>query len=80
MKVEIEVNDIETLAKALNNAFVAYSDIVSCINVLGIEPQLSTIRYLPLMSLSAEELDQRYNALKDLYLQIETKEKEQKEV
>jgi hypothetical protein len=32
------------------------------------------------MSLSAEELDQRYNVLKDLYLQIEAKEKEQKEV
>ena len=76
MKIEIEVDDIEVLAKALNNAFIAYGDIVSSINCLGLEPQLSTIRYLPLMNLPAEELDRRYNTLKDVYLHIEAKEKE----
>ena len=76
MKIEIEVDDIEVFAKALNNAFLAYGDIVSSINCLGLEPQLSTIKYLPLMELSAEELDRRYNTLKDVYLQVEAKEKE----
>ena len=71
MKIEIEISDIELFAKALNNAFIAYSDIVSCINVLGIEPQLSTVRYVPLMKLSTEELDARYNELKQVYLQVE---------
>lgn len=76
MKIEIEVDDIEVFAKALNNAFLAYGDIVSSINCLGLEPHLSTIKYLPLMELPAEELDRRYNTLKDVYLQVEAKEKE----
>ena len=76
MVIEIEVDDIEVLAKALNNAFLAYGDIVSSISCFGLEPQLSTIRYLPLMKLPAEELDRRYNTLKDVYLQVEAKEKE----
>ena len=71
MKIEIEISDIELFAKALNNAFIAYSDIVSSINLYGVEPQLSTIRYLPLMELSSEELDARYNELKSAYLQVE---------
>lgn len=75
MVIEIEVDDIEVLAKALNNAFLAYGDIVSSIN-LGLEPQLSSVKYLPLMDLPFEELDCRYNTLKDVYLQIEAKEKE----
>ena len=75
MIIEIEVDDIEVLAKALNNAFLAYGDIISSIN-LGLEPQLSSVKYLPLMDLPFEELDRRYNTLKDVYLQIEAKEKE----
>lgn len=76
MKIELEIDDIELFTKALNNAFLAYGDIVSSINCLGLEPQLSTIKYLPLMELPAEELDRRYNTLKDVYLQVEAKEKE----
>lgn len=38
MKIEIEISDIELFAKALNNAFIAYGDIVSSINLYGIEP------------------------------------------
>lgn len=75
MKIEIEISDIELFAKALNNAFIAYGDIVSSVNLYGIEPQLSTIRYLPLMKLSSEELDARYNELKSAYLQVENIER-----
>ncbi len=70
MKIEIEITNIELFSKALNNSFLAYADIVSSIN-LGLEPQISALRFFPLMELSHDELDARYNELKQVYLQVE---------
>ena len=70
MKIEIEVTDIELFAKALNNAFVAYWDIVSAIN-LGCEPQIRTAKFLPLGALPNGELKNRFEELERVYLQVE---------
>ena len=70
MKIEIEVTDIELFAKALNNAFLAYWDIVSAID-LGCEPQIKTTKFLPLGALPNGELKNRFEELERVYLQVE---------
>ena len=75
MIVEIEVDDIELFAKALNNATIAYWDICSSI-FLGCKPQVGSKKFLPLIDLPDGELEQRFAVLKDVYEQIEEKEKE----
>ena len=70
MKIEIEVTDIELFAKALNNAFLAYWDIVTAIG-LGCEPQIRTVKFMPLGALPNGELKNRFEELERVYLQIE---------
>ena len=70
MKIEIEVTDIELFAKALNNAFLAYWDIVTAID-LGCDPQVRATRFLPLGELPDGELKNRLEELEKVYLQIE---------
>ena len=70
MKIEIEISNIELFSKALNNAFLAYGDIVHSIN-LGCGPQIITTKFLPLTKLSDNELRNRLEELKKVYLQIE---------
>ena len=70
MKIEIEVTDIELFIKALNNAFVAYWDIVSAID-LGCEPQIRVTKFLPLSELPNGELKNRFEELERVYLQVE---------
>ena len=71
MKIEIEVPDITTASKAINNATVAYGDIISAIMVGCEVPQ----RFAPLAQLSDEELRKRFNCLKSIYEQLEEIEK-----
>ena len=78
MKIEIEVKDIETLAKALNNALSAYGDICSSI-AFGAEPQINKNKFSELKTLPEEELKNRFYELKDIYLQIEVLERQIKE-
>lgn len=70
MKIEIEVSDIELFAKALNNAFIAYWDIVHALN-LGCDPQVRATRFLPLGELPDGELKNRLEELEKVYLQVE---------
>ena len=70
MEIILNINDIELLAKALNNAFLAYQDIISTIS-LGISPQINSNRFEGLSNLSEEELKKRYEELKNIYFQIE---------
>lgn len=70
MKIEIEVTDIKLFAKALNNAFLAYWDIVSAID-LGCEPQIRTAKFMPLGALPNGELKNRFEELERVYLQVE---------
>ena len=71
MKITIEVPDIEIAAKSINNAMVAYGDIVWSI-ILGCEvPQ----KFQSLAKLDEEELTKRFNCLRDICKQIEEMEK-----
>ena len=67
MKIEIEIENIELFAKALNNACLAYHYIVSSIE-LGCE---IPSKFVPLLDLSEEELHKRRSCLRDVYVQIE---------
>ena len=70
MKIEIEVTDIELFAKALNNAFLAYWDIITAID-LGCDPQVKATKFLPLGELPDGELKNRLEELEKVYLQVE---------
>ena len=74
MIIEIEIDDIELFAKALNNATIAYWDICSSI-FLGCDPQINSMKFLPLSELSDGELENRFNILRDVCEQVEEKEK-----
>ena len=76
MKIEIEVPDIKTAADAINNALVAYGDIVWSV-VLGCSvPQ----KLQPLAKLDEKELIKRLDCMKSIYEQLEEIEKNIKEV
>ena len=70
MKIEIEVTDIELFTKALNNAFLAYWDIITAID-LGCDPQVKATKFLPLGELPDGELKNRLEELEKVYLQVE---------
>lgn len=72
MKIELEVADVKTVVDAINNATIAYGDIVSCI-ILDCEVPL---KFQPLSNVSDEELTKRFNCLKDIYEQLLSIEKE----
>ena len=67
MKITIEVDDITTFAKALNNAMVAYGDIIWSLRIGCDVPKY----FWPLGSLDEEELDNRFECLQKLYEQVE---------
>ena len=69
MKIEIEISDLELFGKALNNAFLAYWDIVHAID-LGCDPQVRTTRFLPLGELPDGELKNRLMELENVYDQV----------
>lgn len=75
MKIEIEVPDIKTVADAINNAAIAYGDIVYAI-MLGCQVPN---RLEPLKKLSEEELNKRCDCLRQIYKQLEEIEKSIKE-
>lgn len=77
MKLEIEINDLTTFAKGLNNALAAYGDVVSSI-ILGCETQVKVTRFQPLTKVSKEELKDRFNTLLEIYHQVERLESEVK--
>lgn len=74
MKVEIEIDDLETFAKALNNACIAYYDLTTSIE-FGLHPQISDSKFIPLITLPEEELRKRREILFNVYEQIERIEK-----
>lgn len=76
MKIEIEVSDIKTAVDAINNAAIAYGDIISTIMIGCAIPKALE----PLTNISEEELTKRFNCLKQIYGQLEEIEKNIKEV
>ena len=68
MKFEVETHDITILAKALNNAVIGYSDIITAL-YLGCDPAAPHLK--PLENVPYEELQKRLEALNGLYLQVE---------
>ena len=75
MKIEIDIgDDITTFAKALNNACVAYGDVIYSI---FLRCEISS-KLQPLKDLTDEELQQRFDCLKSIYKQIEEIEKKEK--
>lgn len=75
MVIKIEVSDLELFSKALNNALVAYGDIVYSIG-MGLDPQISSSKFSKLKAPPIEELQARVNELIDVYNQVVEKEKE----
>ena len=71
MKIEIDIPDITTASKAINNAAATYGEIISTIMVGCEVPQ----RFAPLARLSDEELRKRFNCLKSICEQLEEMEK-----
>lgn len=76
MKIEIEVPDIITAAKAINNAMAAYGNIVWSI-ILGCEVPKN---FQSLANLDDDELTKRLDCLKGIYEQLEAIETKMKEV
>lgn len=70
MKITIEVSDITQTAIALNNAMVAYGDIISCIE-LGL-PVMEEFRVLE--DVDDKVLRNRFECLRSVYKQIEALE------
>ena len=68
MKIELEIDDIELFAKALNNAVIGYHEIVFSLS-LGCDPTAPTLRLLE--NVSEEELRKRVAILNDIYCQVE---------
>ena len=75
MKVEIEVDKIELFATALNNAIIAYEDVLYGI-YLGCEIQT---QFNKLKTLPFEQLKIRQKCLKNVYRQIQKIESQYKE-
>jgi hypothetical protein len=71
---KIKTNDIELLAKAVNNALICYGDIITSLS-LGCTPGLRRKVTEKLEEIPEEELRNRVKALEDLYNQIITVER-----
>jgi hypothetical protein len=65
-KITLEVEDISTLLDGLNNAMIAYDDIIWAIYLCCKIPS----KLEPLKSLPFEQLRERLKALKDVYEQL----------
>lgn len=66
MKIELEVNDLKTLIDGLNNAIIAYNEVVVAINLCCDVPSV----FEPLKKIPFEILTDRQKALRDIYLQL----------
>lgn len=71
MEIIIKVDDITTFSKALNNAEVAYGEILWALKLGCSVPKVLE----PLRVLDEEELDKRMACLMDVYDQVEEIEK-----
>lgn len=69
MKIEIETSDLTNLVSALNNALVAYGDVVSS-RKLGCEPGLSITSKVAFEQIKEEVCQARYNELLQVYCQL----------
>jgi hypothetical protein len=69
MKYVIEINDIDLLEKALDNAIAAYGDLCYSI-MLGMGPQISFSKFAKLDYTPDGELNKHLEVLKDLFNQI----------
>lgn len=65
-KITIEVEDLSTFITGLNNAIIAYNDVV-CAIVLCCDVPLAL---LPLKNIPFEKLRERQKSLKDVYEQL----------
>ena len=74
-QITLEVEDVTLFATALNNAVLAYNDIVFGITY---ECQVSS-KFLPLKNLSEEQLFSRLQCLKNVYNQVIKIEQELKD-
>ena len=72
MKITIEVPDITTAAIALNNACIAYGDIVYAIELGAEVPS----KFNGLRQIDEDVLRKRFECVKNIYTQIEKMEKE----
>lgn len=73
MKITIEIPDIKTAVSAINNAVIAYGDIISAL-ILGCDvPE----KFKVLTQLSDDELMERFYCLKSIYEQLEVVENNQ---
>ena len=70
MKIEIEVNDIESLSVALHNATVVYGDICWAVN-LGLTSQVPMDKMIGMDNISKSELKRQIGEMKNLYNQIQ---------
>lgn len=71
MEIKLQVKDIELFTKALNNALIAYNEVVNAITLgCDIPSKLE-----PLRKLDDYELICRRNCLADVYKQVEAIEK-----
>ena len=75
MVIEIEVDDLTTFAKAVNNATAVYGDIVSAIR-FGCDPCVRHKVKEALEKIPEEELQRRFECLTDVYAQLVDKERE----
>jgi hypothetical protein len=71
MKIEIEVADIETTAKALNNAVAAFGEICHAVFMNCEVPA----KFEGLKSLDPDNLMTRFYIVKDIYEQVEAMER-----
>ena len=64
MKITVDVDEL--VLKGLNNAVIAYGNVCSAL-ILGCEVPS---KLEPLRKLSDEEMQMRFTAVKDLYMQL----------
>lgn len=65
-KITIEVEDLSTFITGLNNAIIAYNDVVCAIDLCCNVPSA----LLPLKNIPFEKLRERQKSLKDVYEQL----------
>lgn len=84
MKLEIEVDDLETFVSAVNNAMVAYNDIRSAIYLFGYVPEGINMKWDTICNHDdpmniTEKFDKQLNELKNFYKQLEEIERREKD-
>ena len=72
MKITLEIPDIKTAAIALNNACIAYGDLIYSVLLGASIPE----KFRCLEKVDEEVLKERFECVKSIYQQIEAIEKE----